>query len=116
MSEAVTENKTLLKQAQENLKKAKEARRNEKVLAEFGQRSKQLLEAAKAGECSIQFVVSLTEAEVVELQGLFLEEGLTVSVYYYTGGYYDTYCSSLFSGFINALNPNSPKKLLVFAF
>ena len=83
MSEAVTENKTLLKQAQENLKKAKEARRNEKVLAEFGKRSKELLEAAKIGENSIQFNVPLTQSEALELRNLFLEEGVAVRVYYY---------------------------------
>jgi hypothetical protein len=73
--------KTLLKQAQENLKKAEAERYNEKIRIEFGNRCKELLEATKAGDRSISFDVSFNDKEAVALTDLFVKEGLCVSVY-----------------------------------
>ena len=78
MSEDVAAAKTLLKQAKENLKKAEENCYNEKVRAEFGKRSQELLDATKEGKNSITFTVALNKQETMALKDLFLKEGLSV--------------------------------------
>jgi hypothetical protein len=110
MNEWAAEAKTLLKQAKENLKKAEEARYNEKVRAEFGTRCRELLDATKEGKNNISFDVTLSQQECIALQDLFLKEGLSVKLYETNGSfvpspgfyYFDTWINGYITG--NCLN------------